>query len=682
MKTNFLITVLLFILISLVGCSKEDSINPTPEQILNGGQSVKAYKNETGDENIELQPNAIMISNDINSVLVDVGATTLKFTNTSALDLIKTGDVIYSLPTSKFPEGYAYKILSKENIGEQIVCNYESATMDEVFVKFSDKIDVKPNLSKEGLRVYDIMPRNTNRIKNTNGSIYNVIGFDSEKFTGVNFTLNTAELTYIIYDYDNNYKDTKYDQIKAKLKLTTDYSSVDAVFDEGIFAVWGYPTIGISCELESGGIEADADLAKQLSDKLKNELVGKKITLMSFDITQFSVSSLAIKPTVDIYMILELNAEGKIKAKFSYSDTRIYFKAQNYKSSLNDNKLICEVQKWGTPDFSIEAKMEASTSLGIGVGIKFNFPAFEYKKGEKSYFGIFSDVSYEGQIIAKGGWGLNGSLQCKEYGYSLKPYWKTYGEARLGIFKNKLLSIDIQPDINAKELSILPLIEKSYNFCENQPEIPTNGLVAYYPFNGNANDESGNNNNGTVNGATLTTDRHGIANKAYSFDGVDDYLEVLHSSTLDISSNISISTWINVSQNNISQRIVDKTTVNGNDSYMLDIRPDNTLRFLVAAPPNVTSTASSNSIIFNTNKWYHVVSTYDGNVVKFFVNGVFVNDFSISGSNIRNDLNLSIGANSLLNGDWFNGKIDDIRIYNTALPSQQITEIFNTEKSK
>ena len=48
--------------------------------------------------------------------------------------------------------------------------------------------------------------------------------------------------------------------------------------------------------------------------------------------------------------------------------------------------------------------------------------------------------------------------------------------------------------------------------------VPTNGLVAYYPFNGNANDASGNGNNGTVNGATLTTDRFGDVGKAYSFN--------------------------------------------------------------------------------------------------------------------------------------------------------------------
>ena len=49
--------------------------------------------------------------------------------------------------------------------------------------------------------------------------------------------------------------------------------------------------------------------------------------------------------------------------------------------------------------------------------------------------------------------------------------------------------------------------------------VPTNGLVGYWPFNGNANDESGNGNNGTVNGATLTADRNGNLNKAYNFGG-------------------------------------------------------------------------------------------------------------------------------------------------------------------
>mgnify|MGYP006156209463 CR=1 FL=1 len=57
-------------------------------------------------------------------------------------------------------------------------------------------------------------------------------------------------------------------------------------------------------------------------------------------------------------------------------------------------------------------------------------------------------------------------------------------------------------------------------------EIPTNGLVAYYTFNGNANDTSGNKSNGSVTGAVLTTDRFGIKNSAYYFDGIYSHIEV------------------------------------------------------------------------------------------------------------------------------------------------------------
>jgi len=76
-------------------------------------------------------------------------------------------------------------------------------------------------------------------------------------------------------------------------------------------------------------------------------------------------------------------------------------------------------------------------------------------------------------------------------------------------------------------------------------QIPTDSLVAYYPFNGNANDESGNGNNGIVNGATLTADRFGNANSAYSFDGVSNYIEVADNSTLNFGTNdFSISMWL------------------------------------------------------------------------------------------------------------------------------------------
>ena len=87
----------------------------------------------------------------------------------------------------------------------------------------------------------------------------------------------------------------------------------------------------------------------------------------------------------------------------------------------------------------------------------------------------------------------------------------------------------------------------------------SDGLMAYYAFNGNANDESGNGNNGTVNGATLTTDRLGNANNAYSFDGEDDYIKVPNSPSIDVAGNtISITAWVYWTGSVPSGYIVDK----------------------------------------------------------------------------------------------------------------------------
>ena len=71
------------------------------------------------------------------------------------------------------------------------------------------------------------------------------------------------------------------------------------------------------------------------------------------------------------------------------------------------------------------------------------------------------------------------------------------------------------------------------------------GLVAWYPFDGNASDMSGNGNHGTVNGATLSTDRHGQTNKAYQFDGVDDFIIITANSSLNIVAAGSLSFWMN-----------------------------------------------------------------------------------------------------------------------------------------
>ena len=80
-------------------------------------------------------------------------------------------------------------------------------------------------------------------------------------------------------------------------------------------------------------------------------------------------------------------------------------------------------------------------------------------------------------------------------------------------------------------------------FANGQSNLQS-GLVAWYPFDGNASDMSGNGNHGTVNGATLGTDRHGQTDKAYSFDGVDDNIIFSEINSLEAQSH-TLSTWVN-----------------------------------------------------------------------------------------------------------------------------------------
>src|SRR5580693_6339652 len=82
----------------------------------------------------------------------------------------------------------------------------------------------------------------------------------------------------------------------------------------------------------------------------------------------------------------------------------------------------------------------------------------------------------------------------------------------------------------------------------------TNGLVAYYPFNGNANDASGNGNNGTVNGATLTPDRFGNTNSAYNFNGTNNYIGFANVPTSQVD-NWTMTAWVKPASFNQAQSI-------------------------------------------------------------------------------------------------------------------------------
>jgi len=93
-----------------------------------------------------------------------------------------------------------------------------------------------------------------------------------------------------------------------------------------------------------------------------------------------------------------------------------------------------------------------------------------------------------------------------------------------------------------KTLLFIALSVSLFSFNQTVPNyVPTNGLIGWWPFNGNANDESINNNDGTVNGATLSTDRSGVSNSAYYFNGVSNKISLPNLGNL---TEFSYSIWV------------------------------------------------------------------------------------------------------------------------------------------
>jgi hypothetical protein len=215
--------------------------------------------------------------------------------------------------------------------------------------------------------------------------------------------------------------------------------------------------------------------------------------------------------------------------------------------------------------------------------------------------------------------------------------------------------------------------------CNSVSGSLTNGLVGYWPFCGNANDDSGNGNNGVVNGATLTTDRFGNANSAYNFNGTSDFIKVLDNDLLDLTQNLTLSAWISPNSVVNEQAVFGKGKISSQTGYSLlhnVLIPEKT-GISIQNQPMPVSEAHINSSTLNLNTWYQLLGTYNGNELKLYLNGVLVKTTTTSLQLMPNSLtDLFIGC-ELSGFRFFNGKIDDVGIWNRALTLQEVTQLFN-----
>ena len=203
--------------------------------------------------------------------------------------------------------------------------------------------------------------------------------------------------------------------------------------------------------------------------------------------------------------------------------------------------------------------------------------------------------------------------------------------------------------------------------------VPTSGLVGWWGFSGNANDASGNGNNFNVFSATLTTDRNGSTNSAYQFNGTSQYLVTNSLSHLfSESGSFSVSLWVLKTGTSTGSAIMSGASgggpfvwiVQGNVTHiMLGTNKQGSAWFWAQTP-------------FMFGLWDHYVGVYTTNSMTFYKNGVLSasNTYTHTGAtSVLQPLYVGRGAG----GTYLSGKVDDIGIWNRALSSQEILDLYN-----
>lgn len=224
-------------------------------------------------------------------------------------------------------------------------------------------------------------------------------------------------------------------------------------------------------------------------------------------------------------------------------------------------------------------------------------------------------------------------------------------------------------------------------------------MIAYYNFNGgNLNDSSGLNNNIFFNSATKTTDRFGTANNAYLFDGSSSYMVVKNNPSLNPN---KITLFAIIKVNGFYAGSCDGNQILSK-GYPYDIDGFYSMHFFDyssnCGPPNVNNETFGgiygddipqgagagvgvDSVKVKTGQWYFLVYTYDGSTAKFYINGQLKDSVnkSVAFNANANDIFIGKHENPVF-PYYLNGEIDELRIYNRALPAAAVLQLNNLKE--
>ncbi len=205
------------------------------------------------------------------------------------------------------------------------------------------------------------------------------------------------------------------------------------------------------------------------------------------------------------------------------------------------------------------------------------------------------------------------------------------------------------------------------------------GVVACYPFTGNARDESGNGNNASIVNANLTVDRFGTPNRAYQFNGASSYIEIPNSVSLQSpTTNISFSFWAQINNWRVSglvnyTPILCKATSTGAGQYRAMVRSDGAYA--------MTNGLSWNAVVGSTTNlstWYFFTITVSNDTLRYYRNGVLLG-FAVGPTayTLNNTTPLRLGRNDFNTLAFFNGRLDEVRVYGRTISAAEVLKLYN-----
>ncbi|NND31776.1 MAG: T9SS type A sorting domain-containing protein [Saprospiraceae bacterium] len=243
--------------------------------------------------------------------------------------------------------------------------------------------------------------------------------------------------------------------------------------------------------------------------------------------------------------------------------------------------------------------------------------------------------------------------------------WTSPGNA--GIADIKVIVSDVHGAFTERVISILVI-----DYIKPNPA----NLIAYYPFNGDANDVSGNNLHGVISGSKLTSDLQGNHSSAYFFDGNNDHITIANTDILNFQKGITLSLWITPLKLPGRESFI-ISHGSWQNRWKLSIIPDRNIRWTLKNVAGQVGDLDSRTKL-EVDTTYHVTASYDGHFLALYINGRLETFSEMSGDINQTSIDMEI-AQILPDDPSFNfgGVLDEIKIFDYALAPDTIIEIFD-----